>query len=66
MDPIWILIEPTKNQIKKDYKYHRMYNTMHEGASGQKVQSRAVTREIRRSVRTSPTALWQQTPTDRS
>ena len=41
--------------------------TMHEGAceTGSQVP-RAIARGIWRTVRTSPSALWQQTPTDRS
>ena len=41
--------------------------TMHEGAceTGSQIP-RALARGIWRTVRTSPSALWQQTPTDRS
>ena len=41
--------------------------TMHEGAceTGSQIP-RAIARGIWRTVRTSPSALWQQTPTDRS
>ena len=41
--------------------------TMHEGACETESQiPRALARGIWRTVRTSPSALWQQTPTGRS